>query len=226
MQWELAWSGPLVVREVALTLPVQRPWRLAYLSDLHYLPWCSSLLVQLESALRRSAPDALLWGGDLVDLPWGLAGLERWLCTLPWPQYAVLGNHDRWCGARRVRRGLASLRWLDLEPVHLEGGLRLCGRVGQGATSTSLLVGHEPTAVKQAARAGFPVMLAGHLHGCQWIWYRRGELDYPGGWFFGYHGEQFQVEGTRLWVSRGVNDTLPARINCPRDIVMLQVTPG
>lgn len=184
------------------------------------------MLRQLAVEMERSAPDLILLGGDLLDLPWGHAGLVNWaqqmaeLCPLA----AVPGNHDSWAGLKRVKRSLQALHWLDEAPLVLPSGLRLCGRAEQGATAQSILVGHQPTGVKAASRAGFPVMLSGHLHGCQWIWFEWNGRDYPGAWFFAYHGASFQVGPTRLLVSRGVSDTLPLRIACPRDYLWLELS--
>ena len=184
------------------------------------------MLGQLALEMQRSAPDLILLGGDLLDLPWGHAGLAAWVQEMSaiCPLAAVPGNHDHWIGLKRVKRSLRGLHWLDEAPLELPGGLRLCGRPEQGASERSILVGHHPTAVKAAARAGFPLMLAGHLHGCQWIWFEWKGRDYPGAWFFAYHGARFQVGPTLLLVSRGVSDTLPLRIACPRDYLWLGLT--
>jgi uncharacterized protein len=171
-------------------------------------------------------PDAVLFGGDLLDLPLGYSGLARWLgrARQRWPLYAVPGNHDRWSGLGRMKRNLPGLHWLDDEAVALPCGVRLCGRAEQPSDARTILIGHEPNRVNAAARAGFPVMLAGHHHACQWITHRRGGYDYPGAWVFAYHGPYFEVGPTRLWVSRGVNDQVPLRINCPRDVLLLEVS--
>jgi uncharacterized protein len=183
------------------------------------------MLQQLGELLAQLAPQAVLLGGDLVDFPGGRAPLAEWLRQLPYPVYAVPGNHDRWSGLSALKRALPSqVHWLEEQEVTLECGLRLCGRPAQGGSPQSLLVGHEPTHVRAAARARFPAMLAGHLHGCQWIWATWRGLDFPGACFFRYHGPYFEVQGTRLWVSRGISDTLPLRINCPRDVLMLEVS--
>lgn len=209
-----------------LHLGLSRGWRGVYLSDLHYAPWCGKLLQQVWLLLSELEPDALLFGGDLLDLPFGASGLADWVrrAGQRWPLYAVPGNHDRWCGLSRLKRKLPGLEWLDEGAVELACGLRLCGRSAQGACARSVLVGHEPNRVKGAARAGFPAMLAGHHHACQWITHQAGGKDYPGAWFFAYHGPYFEVGRTRLWVSRGVNDQLPLRLNCPRDVLLLEVS--
>ena len=183
------------------------------------------MLRQLEEELDRVAPEALLLGGDLIDFPIGYSNLIDWVGRLSsrFPVMAVPGNHDRWAGVGRLKRRLDRVHWLDDSPLQLSNGLRLCGRPDQGATSSSLLVGHEPDRVAEAAHYGFPLMLAGHLHGCQWIAYQSKGLDYPGAWFFAHHGERFQVGPTTLHVSRGISDTLPIRIHCPRDYLLLEL---
>lgn len=183
------------------------------------------MLEGLAQEMERARPDLLVLGGDLVDFPWGHGCLALWVERMSQlcPLAAIPGNHDRWVGLQRVKRSLPGLHWLDEAPLELDGGLRLCGRIDQGATSRSLLVGHEPTRVKAASRAGFRLMLAGHLHGCQWIWFHWRGRDYPGAWFYGYHGPRFQVGPTLLLVSRGVSDTLPIRIACPRDYLWLEL---
>lgn len=185
------------------------------------------MLSQLASELEAAGPEVIVLGGDLADFPWGHSGLRACLEQLQQvcPVLAIPGNHDHWIGLSRLKRNLPGLIWLDEAAWQGPGSLRLCGRVDQGATDQSVLVGHHPTSVKAAARAGFSLMLAGHLHGCQWIWFERGGRDYPGAWFFAYHGERFQVGPTCLLVSRGVSDTLPLRIDCPRDYLLLELCP-
>jgi predicted MPP superfamily phosphohydrolase len=183
------------------------------------------MLSQLEVELKGVQPQALLLGGDLIDFPWGYSNLVAWVQrqSQRWPVLAVPGNHDRWAGLKRLKQRLPQVHWLDESPAVLDGGLRLCGHIRQGATPTTVLVGHEPHRVRDASKAGFPLMLAGHLHGCQWIVFQKSGLDYPGAWFFAYHGSRFQVGPTTLHVSRGASDTLPIRLRCPRDYLLLEL---
>ena len=225
MTAEALWSGPVLVRPIHHPMPLKSKVRALYVSDLHFAFWCAPVLEQLQAMLRFLKPDLLILGGDLVDLPWGWSALERalqrWSGWLP--VVAVPGNHDRLCGLGRVKARLPVTQWLDEQVWQHDSGLRLCGSEAQGASETSVFVGHEPHRVGSVARANFPIMLAGHLHGCQWIaWQRRG-YDYPGAWFFAYHGPRFRVGPTDLHVSRGFNDTLPVRINCPRDVLLLDL---
>ncbi len=220
------WSRPLQARLVQAQLGLSAPFRGVYLSDIHCAPWSTPMLAQIEGQLQRVNPEVVLLGGDLVDFPIGYSNLESCLQRLSqrWPCLAVPGNHDHWVGLKRLKKRLSMVTWLDEQVVVLDNGLRLCGSSEQGGGPTSVLVGHQPDRVKKAAQRGFPLMLAGHLHGCQWIAWQKQGLDYPGAWFFGYHGNEFLVGPTRLHVSRGVSDTLPVRINCPRDYLLLEIT--
>jgi len=222
---EVCWSRPPQIRPISARLGLEKPFRAVYLSDLHCAPWSNPMLRQLEPLIHSLAPQAILLGGDLIDLPWGYSNLTEWVQRLlpHFPVLAVPGNHDRWAGLARLRRSLPGVHWLDQQPYLFRGGPRFCGCSRQESSASSILVGHEPTAVRLASRRGFPLMLAGHLHGCQWIAFQRQGLDYPGAWFFAYHGGHFQVGPTSLYVSRGVSDTLPVRINCPRDVLLLEV---
>ncbi|HYC78851.1 MAG TPA: hypothetical protein VEI02_14595, partial [Planctomycetota bacterium] len=68
------------------------------------------------------------------------------------------------------------------------------------------------------------VAFAGHLHGGQCVFFRRGARLYPGAWFNRWTGLRFDVGATKLFVSLGLGDTLPLRWNCPREVVTLDLT--
>jgi predicted MPP superfamily phosphohydrolase len=83
---------------------------------------------------------------------------------------------------------------------------------------------HRPEAFPQAARLGFPLVLAGHTHG--------GQIAVPG---FGqrlnlariitpYHRGLYRENGSVLYVNRGVGVAGPAlRISCPREIATIEL---
>jgi predicted MPP superfamily phosphohydrolase len=67
-------------------------------------------------------------------------------------------------------------------------------------------------------------VLAGHLHGGQCVLAtRRGRL-YPAAWIYRWHGLRFEEAGAVMLVSRGVGDTLPVRFNCPREVILCEIT--
>lgn len=207
---ELAARGTLHVRREPSSLGV----RLLYVSDLHLLPWHGYVVDQVLARVRETAPDLVLLGGDLVDLPSGLPLLRRLVERLEVPFEAVAGNHDRFVGLDLIQ-GALGRPWLSRVVVGqavLDGAPRPGGHV---------LVAHDPGVFREAAHLGYRFVLAGHLHGSQFVLGQSGGLLYPGAWFYRWNGDRFEQDGCTMLVSRGVNDTLPLRWNCPRDVILL-----
>ena len=167
--------------------------------------------------------------------------------------FAVLGNHDVYTGADAVAAGidrLTSIRLLRDEWALLEsGGEQLClvglEDTGKGwrerdaedptlvrlaceapRGDAQLLLAHRPSFFRQAARLGFPAILAGHTHG--------GQLSLPflaswnpsrliARWTRGLYADG----GTVLYVNRGIGVAgLPLRLNCPREIALIRLVPN
>ena len=206
---------------------------LLYVSDLHLTrPWTRRLVTDLPRIARETRPDAILLGGDLVDNVNGLADLARLVERLSRsaPLYARAGNHDERMGIARVRATVtrAGGQWLDATPVQLTPGLWMCGAVADASHVTDgarVLCAHDPADFPSAAEAGFDLVLAGHLHGGQCVWFERAGRQYPGAWLNRWTGLRFCDARRRctMIVSRGAGDTLPLRWNCPREVVLCQI---
>jgi predicted MPP superfamily phosphohydrolase len=166
--------------------------------------------------------------------------------------FAVLGNHDTYTGTEEVVAALAAhapglrlLRdeWVELavdEPLYLAGiedpgrswtvrdlELDSLARVGASLPKDgpTLLLVHRPQAFPQAARLGFPLVLAGHTHGGQLA------LPTPDGHvnlarvMTGYTRGLYQMNGSTLYVNRGVGVAGPAmRFNCRREIATIELS--
>ncbi|MCZ6785111.1 MAG: metallophosphoesterase [Proteobacteria bacterium] len=167
--------------------------------------------------------------------------------------FAVLGNHDTYTGTETVTAALAShapgirlLRGevvrLPLDPPLYVAGVDDPGR-GQNWTKRNihieelealgrdlpedgpvLLLVHRPEAFPQAARLGFPLVLAGHTHGGQIA------LPTPGGRFnlarivTPFHRGLYRENGSVLYVNRGIGVAGPAmRFNCAREIATIEL---
>jgi predicted MPP superfamily phosphohydrolase len=176
------------------------------------------------------SPDLVLLGGDLVDGRSGLDALSDCVRALAErrPVAAVPGNHDVAAGLRAVRRRVLDSggAWLPDRPLVLEGSggarFRFSGaprREDRGA-DVGIACLHDPAGAAAAARAGFALAFAGHLHGGQCVLFERRERLYPGAWFNRWTGLRFTIGRMRLFVSRGLGDTLPLRWNCPREVVV------
>lgn len=166
--------------------------------------------------------------------------------------YAVLGNHDHYTGGDRVAAGIeefTSIRllrdswdrvdlpggslavaglddpvdgWMDkhAEHEHLE---RLAAEIP--SELPRLLLVHRPSYFNHAEEHGFPFVLAGHTHGGQIAMpfatntnVSRMISDRTRGLF--HHGE------SKMYVNRGLGMAgLPLRLNCPREIALIQLSP-
>jgi hypothetical protein len=211
-------------------------------------------MVERTNALE---PDLIVITGDIFDfdpafIEDGLRRLAelRARCGV----YAILGNHDVYTGTDRVVAGFAALapgiRLLRDEIVELPlpGKLYLAGVEDPGPDwsarrlelpaierlasqrpddGPTLLLVHRPEAFPQAARLGFPLVLAGHTHGGQLA------LPTPGGpWNLArivtrFTRGRYQLANSTLYVTRGVGVGGPAlRVNCSREITTLELAPA
>lgn len=200
---------------------------LVYASDLHLgWPWTRGVPRLLAEVVRDLRPDALLLGGDLCDGARALPALSELVhrCAAFAPVLAIPGNHDRRAGTDRVRAAVldGGGLWLRDTPWYAEG-LAVEGRPSAGARErVRVLCAHEP-AVIEKARGSFDLVLAGHLHGGQMVWFERGGRLYPYGWIDPWNGPRFEVGDTTLIVSRGAADSLPLRWRCPREVLACEL---
>jgi len=211
-------------------------------------------LERLVGRINALDPDLIAVTGDLFDFnPSVLETGARTLAGLRarYGVFAVLGNHDTYVGAEQVAAALRehapALRLLRKEVVRLpvSAPLYLAGIDDPGRDWTArgvdlpdlqalaeempcdgptVLLVHRPEVFPQAARLGFPLVLAGHTHG--------GQLALPsvGGQLnlarlvTRYHRGLFRENGSVLYVNRGAGVAGPAvRVNCPREITTIEL---
>jgi predicted MPP superfamily phosphohydrolase len=233
MRLEVGSHGSLLVREeeVHLTGAARATYRILYASDLHFAGERGERLIgQMVQAVTQTRPNLILFGGDLVDDPWGLRSLQDCVSELRRfaPVACVPGNHDRSFGLPAVRKAvtLGGGTWLDQEPSSFLLGnekVRLDGKLDPGSGGIKVLCAHYPDVFPKAAAVGYRLVLAGHLHGGQCVLWRAGNLLYPGVWFYRWNGLRFQEGEASLIVSRGVSDSMPIRWNCPREVILCGV---
>ncbi len=221
-------------------------FRIVHISDIHLGQWMSpERLEGVVGLVNEQSPDVVAITGDFVsfavdqvasDLVKSLSQLCAKIVTL-----AVLGNHDHWMGAEKVRRILRESSIVDLSndvyTLHRgEAVLHFAGiddvmaqehdldRVLKKLPSSDpvVLLVHEPDFADVVAATGrFVLQLSGHSHGGQFVLPKLGTpirgphaKKYPLG--------RYQVEDMVLYTNRGLGtNTFWLRINCPPEITVL-----
>src|SRR5262249_39487748 len=158
---------------------------------------------QLHGICQQCAPDVLLLGGDLADMKNGLPLLGELVAAQSARVLAVPGNHDDLVGLSAVRacveraggQWLAGVDWLC-------DGFAISGSCDERAEGNAVLCAHDPQVFPQAISAGYRLVLAGHLHGGQWVAAQRNGKLYPAAWFYPWAGDCFAEGQTTMLVSR------------------------
>lgn len=208
--------------------------RVLYASDLHFLGRHSRMISkQLISIVREHFPDIVLLGGDLVDGRRGLDVLRETITSLHEvaPVAAIPGNHDCFVGLEEVRQcvELASGFWLEDNSFSLQragmNSLWIDGLLSKPVSPARgrILCAHDPKIFPEAARRQYSLVLAGHLHGGQCVLTERNKRLFPGAWFYRWNGLRFESDNSTMLVSRGVSDTIPIRLNCPREVILCEI---
>jgi predicted MPP superfamily phosphohydrolase len=226
MHFEFGASGPLRIREESARLGLPAPLRLLYASDLHLGHWWTARVPdRLLENVRAARPDLCLLGGDLVDNARVLPGLGRMIAALveTVPVYAVPGNHDDWVGTAKVRDAVCAAGGLWLPDQSVEAPVRIDGSITAG-DRPRILCAHYPAVFPTAGDAGYDLVFAGHLHGGQCVFSNRNGKQFPAAWFNRWHGLRFEDRGSLMFVSRGAADTFPFRLNCPREIIVCDIS--
>lgn len=218
--------------------------RLAFASDLHLGPTTSFPLIERAFArLAEARPDVLLLGGDYVYLdvrPELERTLSRLVRGVGAPVVAaVLGNHDLWTENARIEAALgeAGARVLINQAMRLPhpwADVALAGLddpwVGEadahamlnacGDARSIVTICHSPEGITRLPPGRIDLLLCGHTHGGQLALPGPRPLVLPPGkacrpYAFGLH----DVDGTQLWVSRGLGNTeVPLRVYAPADV--------
>jgi predicted MPP superfamily phosphohydrolase len=208
--------------------------RLAHLSDLH-VRWSSKRLDEVRDILGHECPDVVVFTGDWFDTPRGAQ-----LCTAFLQQVAAVrpvcwisGNHDHWhgCGPLEALRSVPGAFCVDDAPWSFEtaDGHRIEFMSWRSHLSAPprerglrVVLLHNPEDIDAARLAGCDLLLAGHLHGGQFIFRRhRDGSFFPGNLLYRWCRDRCDVHSTTIIISRGLGDTLPLRFRCPHEVVMV-----
>ncbi|HET9219466.1 MAG TPA: metallophosphoesterase [Terriglobia bacterium] len=224
---EIGAHRPLLVRRERLT-PMKLGRRILFASDLHlHRDGPGHIVEGLLDIVLHEHPDVILLGGDLVDWRTGLPALREIVSSMVAvaPVAAIGGNHDRWVGLTRVREAVreGGGHWLEDEPLLWAPGAAVYGSPESQRLRAEchILCSHHPRPV--ASHHRFDLVLSGHIHGGQFVFFEHNGRLYPGAFLYRWNGLRFHENGTTLLVSRGVRDTFPLRWNCPREVIVVDL---
>lgn len=218
-----------------------------HLSDLH-VEKCAEAMERAAALAAEIRYDIAVLTGDFRFKTYGpyeetLAGLARLRPHFTAPVYAVLGNHDsirmvpglEAMGIRMllneaevIRRGEEAIHLAGIDDAGFYGVDNIQGageEIPHGAFA--ILLSHTPEVYRQAAHAGFRLMLSGHTHG--------GQICLPGGVPIildaalprHYGSGAWEHEGMAGFTSRGTGSSIvPVRFNCPPEVVRHRLRRG
>jgi predicted MPP superfamily phosphohydrolase len=134
---------------------------------------------------------------------------------IPWGEF-VLGKHVGQFGRRATQRYREWTKEAGEESIQ-----RLVAR--RDPAAFPILLAHHPHAFDPAAAAKLPLMLAGHTHGGQIML-----TDHLGAgpMRFRYWTGEYRKHASRLFISNGVGNWFPLRVNAPAEIVHLTLRRG
>ena len=223
--------------------------RVVHITDLHIteaLP--KEYYARLSREVAARSPDLLLLTGDYLSQLSRLPLLAAWLEGLPHARYgnfAVLGNHDLWLDAEKIRglladNGVRTLSGTCATVTLAGGGVRLCGTeapwgpkleraavaLNAGENLPLVVMTHTPDNIYALHELGAAAVFAGHTHGGQMRLPVLGSILVPSAYGRRFDLGHFNVDGTELYVSAGVGaDEPPLRIYCPPELAEVDFHP-
>ena len=223
---------------------------IGFISDIHSGIFMSAERMRAYAeAVNALGADLIVVTGDFVNSQLEEAYPFREAFSILSAQhgvYGVLGNHDFYTRkveevAREVEKGGISLlrnRHLVLtkggDSLHLAGvddtgnvttASRYFGSVKgpDNAPVSRILLCHRPYFFREAASAGFDVILSGHTHGGQVVLGELGkDVLAPARLVSPYVAGIYSEGDARMYVSRGIGTVgVPFRFNCPPEITKI-----
>ena len=236
----------LVCRHYEVSLPNWEgpAFRIAHLTDLHIDPGLSDFYEQALRVVEQHDPDLVFLTGDFVSNREALPALRELLRPLgKHGTFAVLGNHDYWVDADRVRAAVrdAGITLLTNESttVSLAGEpIRISGIdypwdrseksvPAAGPGELHLVLSHTPDNIYRISRSGADCVFSGHYHAGQVRVPLAGSVVVPSVYGRRFDHGHFVVDGTHLFASGGIGAAKPPfRIYCHPDLFIVDVSGG
>ncbi len=203
-----------------------------FLSDLHLNKFSVSLVLKLKKSIEEINPTVIILGGDYVDTSKGLKPFNELLDTLSRRSnvFAIAGNHDYFFGIEKIKEVITqnNITWLDQESktINIDGvNIKISNNPKEPYSPFDdfrILCIHKPITIDDKQNT-INLIFAGHLHGCQFVFWSTTKGLYPGRLFYKWNILKRSIGESLYIISKGLGDTLPIRYNCKKDMVLVTI---
>ncbi|RZN60122.1 MAG: metallophosphoesterase [Thermoproteota archaeon] len=211
------------------------------ISDLHLhgWGWREDILHDLLVNTAKKADIALILGDSYDNSTPDPRLVKKMLQDIEIPKVGVLGNHEHWASNKiPLSEGVrvyeeAGVKLLTNESAYFRG-VRFGGvdwyedEVGMGRAyledvgEVDVLLSHTPDIIGLSPKAR--LVVSGHTHGGQICIPLLGPIWTPSKYGNRFASGLFNVNGTYLYVNKGLGETiLPIRFNCRRELTLIYI---
>jgi predicted MPP superfamily phosphohydrolase len=208
-----------------------------HLSDIH-LWYSTKVLDFLLDWMGEHKPDIVMLTGDYYDVPRGAHNFSNFLLSASrhCPIVYILGNHDTIYGRKisGLLDGIPDCHCVEDDVfryhsrsgrIHKVTSWKNRAKLGERNDGVNIILVHNPEKIREGELSNVDLILAGHLHGGQLIFYTtKTGSHFPGNLFFKHCADRKQIWNSTLIANRGLGDTFPIRWNCPKEIVLVKLT--
>jgi hypothetical protein len=229
---EIGYNADFEVRKECIELCDAPQFSVLYISDLHLNGYSDTLVNRLTKCIETLDPTIILLGGDYVDTKKGLYYFEKLLHTISHRQNIciIAGNHDYFYDIHTIKNVCAkyAIHWIENHShwVDIDGfTVQIVGSDPKKYSTQAdfnILCLHQPIDITPF-HAQFNIVFAGHLHGCQVVFWQNDKGLFPGKWFYTWNILKWHIGNCLYVVSKGLGDTLPLRFNCKKDVILLEI---
>ncbi len=233
MKLEIGYNHLFEIRkEEVFDSKLKENFTVLYLSDLHLNKFGKNIVSRIIETIDELNPTLILLGGDYVDSKEGLFYFNSFLSSISFRQniFAIAGNHDYYFGIDKIKKTIINnnIVWIEKKSFYLnleQVVIRIDGNfINTDITNHdfSILCLHKPMNI-DVFKNDYNIAFAGHLHGCQLVFWESENKLFPGQFFYKWNILKTKNNNCQYFVSKGLGDTLPVRYNCKKDIVFVQV---
>lgn len=207
-----------------------------HISDIH-LWFSTKVLKELREIILIQKPELIVLTGDYYDLPQGAESFRQFLIEISLTNRVLFirGNHDGLFGkgVSNLLLNIPRVEYLESSVFHYitkkSNRLNITAwenreQLSSKSRAKNILLIHNPEDLVEKELEGIDVVFAGHLHGCQFIFFKfKNGTYFPGNLYYKHCADRKMIGETTLIVSRGLGDTLPLRWNCPKEVVFVKI---